>query len=78
MHEEYRSGGCCKMDSDTLTVKSDTDVKVMTEEYQIWCPKPLSRLCIGGNILIESLEMRPNAWWRFWQRLLLGWTWEEL
>lgn len=21
---------------------------------------------------------RPNAWWRFWQWALLGWTWEKL
>lgn len=31
---------------------------------------------INPNLTIAQ-PTRPNAWFRFWQRVLLGWTWES-
>ena len=30
------------------------------------------------SIKIESMNVRPNLWRRFWYWALLGWTWEAL
>ena len=27
---------------------------------------------------IESTTPKPNWWWRFWQYVLLGFTWEDI
>ena len=35
-----------------------------------------SRLTINTNFTIDFISEMPNAWWRFWQWLLLGWKWE--
>lgn len=40
-------------------------------------PKDAYRLRINSYFCVEQ-PTRPNAWWRFWQRVLLGWTWETL
>jgi len=34
------------------------------------------RLRINTNFFVEQ-PTRPNAWFRFWQHVLLGWTWES-
>lgn len=39
---------------------------------------PRSRLRICRPTVIYSLDPRPNLWYRFWIRVLLGWKWEEL
>ena len=56
----------------------DSEIVVDGNEHQIWVPKPKARLNINEGFLIESVEKRPNAWWRFWQYFLLGWKWEKL
>lgn len=32
----------------------------------------------NGVIRIESHRPAPNAWIRFWHRVLLGWRWERI
>jgi hypothetical protein len=39
---------------------------------------PKSVLFVNAILRIESQEPMPNAWIRFWQRVLLGWRWEAL
>jgi len=39
-------------------------------------PQDRYRLRINTNFFVEQ-PTRPNAWFRFWQRVLLGWTWES-
>jgi len=42
-------------------------------------PKIRSKVDIGGGGMSYSLyRPRPNAWWRMWQWLLLGWKWREV
>lgn len=40
-------------------------------------PKPKYKLKIADGTYIVTPTM-PSAWVRFWQRVLLGWTWWEL
>ncbi len=40
-------------------------------------PEIKSLLVLNGGIEIPSTWPRPNAWHRFWQWVLLGWSWEE-
>lgn len=40
-------------------------------------PRDKYRLRLNSNFTVEQ-QTRPNAWWRFWQWALLGWTWEEI
>lgn len=41
-------------------------------------PPARSALLIRDLIRIESPELPPNLWVRFWHRFLLGWRWEKL
>lgn len=40
-------------------------------------PRDKYRLRLNANFFVEQ-PTRPNAWWRFWQWALLGWTWEKI
>ena len=31
----------------------------------------------GDHLQIHYTEKKPNWWFRMWQYLLLGWTWED-
>ena len=37
-----------------------------------------SRLRITPGLLFLLDRPKPNWWFRLWQRLLLGWTWEDV
>lgn len=37
-----------------------------------------SRLTVCKDFVITFTYPRPCAWWRLWQRALLGWRWERL
>lgn len=39
--------------------------------------QPPYALYVTENFLLATFDKRPNRWHRFWQRLLLGWRWEE-
>jgi hypothetical protein len=41
-------------------------------------PKPVSELIIAPELRVHSKDPMPNAWWRFWLYLLLGWKWRNL
>ena len=44
-------------------------------------PEPKYELCLwddGWLKLAFCYTTRPNRWWRFWQRILLGWRWCDL
>lgn len=41
-------------------------------------PPVRSVLHASENILITSINPRPNWWWRLWYWVLLGWWWEKL
>ncbi len=40
--------------------------------------KPQSIINIGQHTLLEFNGKKPNLWFRFWQRMLLGFTWEDI
>lgn len=40
-------------------------------------PKNTHMLRLNSHFTVEQ-PTRPNAWHRFWQRVLLGWSWEPL
>lgn len=48
-----------------------------------WCDsnaifrKARYRLGIADDIML-SVYSRPKPWYRFWQRVLLGWKWEAI
>lgn len=48
----------------------------------LWVQDPVQphrwRLQAGPYFRLDTAMDRPNAWVRFWQWLLLGWTWEPL
>jgi len=37
-----------------------------------------SRLIVLPGCVFELAHEMPNAWYRFWARVLLGWKWEAL
>jgi hypothetical protein len=53
---------------------------VLTKEPQISFIKAQSRLIIGGrNCLMFELPQKKPCWFhRFWQKLLLGFEWEDV
>jgi hypothetical protein len=40
-------------------------------------PQPTARMKMADGFYYVGPSM-PNRWHRFWQRVLLGWTWEKL
>ncbi len=51
--------------------------------YQEINPKTTTRLYPFGKvpnntITYEFTHKKPNAWFRLWQYLLLGWIWEDV
>lgn len=40
-------------------------------------PRATCRVRLAPNLYAEQPAM-PSPWHRFWQRLLLGWTWERI
>ena len=46
--------------------------------FVISAPVTKSILHIVSGIEIHSSHEMPNRWNRFWQRTLLGWTWERV
>ena len=58
----------------------DNDIGSFTSQLTIHTGDggaPQSRLRIANCVSITFTEPMPCRWWRFWQRVLLGWTWEE-
>lgn len=55
----------------------------MSEGDSIWMhshaaiPTTTCRVRMAPYFFAEQPSM-PNVWWRFWQWLLLGWTWEKI
>ena len=39
---------------------------------------PVPRFKRASVFMFDTHLGRPNWWWRFWQRALLGWRWEVL
>lgn len=48
-----------------------------TVNMRIHVPTAQSRLTVNEGLRIDFPVAQPNAWWRFWQWLLLGWRWEN-
>ena len=41
-------------------------------------PEPKSTLLMNGSsVMFNFREKKPNRWYRFWQRVLLGWVWKD-
>lgn len=40
-------------------------------------PQYKSELHIPPDFVMMSQRPKPNAWHRFWYRVLLGWTWSD-
>jgi hypothetical protein len=41
-------------------------------------PAYKSVLHISPEFLVYQLTPKPNRWYRFWYRILLGWTWSDV
>lgn len=39
-------------------------------------PQPQACLRISADVIVDVSE-KPSWWFRFWHKVLLGWTWEE-
>ena len=48
----------------------------MSETIRIDNPPVLSVLTIAPDFQLHSTSPMPNAWRRFWLKVLLGWRWE--
>lgn len=40
-------------------------------------PEPKSTLWLAEACCFHFAKPKPNWWYRLWQRVLLGWKWEE-
>lgn len=63
-------------------LKSDLLLPGPSEDFptlRIAVGSPSTRLTIGDDILVlERACAMPSAWVQFWQRILLGWKWEQI
>ena len=52
---------------------------LLTDAVVTWHEPPpvLSRVHIGG-LAVQLCSPQPNAWHRFWQRVVLGVRWEKV
>lgn len=41
-------------------------------------PKLVSRLEVCDGLEFQFVKPKPNAFWRLWQYLLLGWKWSDV
>ena len=41
-------------------------------------PQYKSKVQLFSVLVFEFVNKKPNAWWRFWQYVLLGFTWEDV
>ena len=41
-------------------------------------PQYKSKVQLFLDLVFEFVNKKPNAWWRFWQYVLLGFTWEDI
>jgi len=55
-----------------------TDVSGDAEDWVILFPPAQARLYLNATLLFDSTSPPPRRWYRFWQRVLLGWRWEEV
>jgi len=55
------------MKNEKLIINSDFGVP----EYQ-------SELVINEGLVVKFVKPAPNAWFRFWTNIMLGWQWRSL
>ena len=41
-------------------------------------PIYLSELIIHSDLHFHFTKKKPNAWWRFWQKVFFGWDWQDV
>jgi hypothetical protein len=55
------------MENEKLIINSDFGMP----EYQ-------SELVINDNFIVNFVKPAPNAWFRFWTKIMFGWQWRSL
>lgn len=68
---------------DSYTVDANNGARIFSLDWSgthrsiVSPPQPSYRLKLAPYFSVEQAVM-PNRWWRFWQWVLLGWTWEKM
>ena len=75
VHTESLEGFPFKTDIPVPVVKSES-----LKGYPMLTPVVKSHLYISPehSVIFSFTESPPNRWWRFWQKVLLGWEWEKV
>ena len=64
-----------KDDPPVITNPSITNTNPGVMTFSV--PNYKSTLKINNDVRISFIQNKPNWWWRFWQRVLLGFRWED-
>lgn len=53
-----------------------SDFTLKEDAYPVYGEKPVGHLELIKGFYVSSRK-KPNAWNRFWMRILLGWKWHD-
>jgi hypothetical protein len=62
---------------DSAKITQSSGLNPISLSAWTFVPKTRSILRITPDFHLYQTRPKPNRWIRFWQRVLLGWTWND-